>query len=444
MKNKTGYFFDESVIYSPDFFDFIENGLTKIDIYVDDQLQTRAQELIDLGRLIDSYSLTCFIGVSGQLKNVFTITTKNLFEFKHLQKVIDDYDSFYFITQNDSLLRRIPKELIKTKPFHAAKIQNGKLIPYELNNEEQKTFKLAYYLDKDPYLKPVSDKNINVVYSPKIGYLPLERKNIFSGGEGNLYPSFNGWLVKIYNERHQNYPNLKKLQRMLDIDVFDDRIIWPKDIVYYQGQFVGYVMKKVDSATPLSDTFNTGILPFPNKPYYRVTAILNILQAIHYLHQKNILLGDLKDDNILIRNEEEIFIVDSGSFQIEDYASNVLTKGWVDTNLNVNFDAKKNLRKLEDEYYPINRLTFELLTSKNPHFNPKDTELNIEETDDFYFPLTPKEPINKNFLFWAAISQKLRDYLYYYFIDSSNRKITYLDELIVELSKEKIRLSKYK
>jgi serine/threonine protein kinase len=231
---------------------------------------------------------------------------------------------------------------------------------------------------------------------------------------------------------------------MLDIDVFDDRIIWPKDIVYYQGQFVGYVMKKVDSATPLSDTFNTGILPFPNKPYYRVTAILNILQAIHYLHQKNILLGDLKDDNILIRNEEEIFIVDSGSFQIEDYASNVLTKGWVDTNLNVNFDAKKNLRKLEDEYYPINRLTFELLTSKNPHFNPKDTELNIEETDDFYFPLTPKEPINKNFLFWAAISQKLRDYLYYYFIDSSNRKITYLDELIVELSKEKIRLSKYK
>ena len=171
---------------------------------------------------------------------------------------------------------------------------------------------------------------------------------------------------------------------------------------------------------------------------------MNILQAIHYLHQKNILLGDLKDDNILIRNEEEIFIVDSGSFQIEDYASNVLTKGWVDNNLNKSFNAKKNLRKLEDEYYPINRLAFELLTGKHPHFNPKDTELNLDSTDDFYFPLTPVGKIDNNFIFWAVLSQRLRDYLYYYFVDPTNRKITYLEELILELGKEKLKFSKYK
>ena len=444
MKAKIGYFLDESVIITNDFFEFLEKSISKNDFFTDDQLSTRLQELADVGRFIDQYSLQCFIGVTQSRKNVSSITTKNLFEFKHLEKVVDQYDEFYFLTQNDALLRRIPKELIKQKQFKAARIYNGKLTNYELNSDEQKTFKLAYYLDKDPYVKPIPDTKINVVYSPKIGFLPLDKKEIFSGGEGNLYPSFNGWLVKIYNEKHQNYPNLKKLQRMLQIDVFDERIIWPKDIVYYQGQFVGYVMKKVEHAIPLSDTLNTGVEAFPNKPYYRITATLNILQAIHYLHQKNILLGDLKDDNILIRNEEEIFIVDSGSFQVEDYASNVLTKGWVDNNLNKSFNAKKNLRKLEDEYYPINRLAFELLTGKHPHFNPKDTELNLDSTDDFYFPLTPVGKIDNNFIFWAVLSQRLRDYLYYYFVDPTNRKITYLEELILELGKEKLKFSKYK
>lgn len=444
MKDKIGYFLDESVILSSDFFEYLQQNLNSGAFYVDDQLQSRIQELSDVGRFLDSYGIKCFLGITKKNKNISSIQTKNLFEFKALEKVVDQYDTFYFVTQNDALLRRIPKDLIKLKHFKAAKIYNGKLSLYELNNDEQKTFKLAYYLDKDPYIKPISDSKINVVYSPKIGYLPLEKNDGYSGGEGNLYSSFNGWLVKIYNEKHQTYSNLKKLQKMLEIDVFDDRIIWPKDIVYFQGHFVGYVMKKVEDAKPLSDTFNTGVLPFPNKPYYRVTALLNIFQAIHYLHQKNILLGDLKDDNILIRNEDEIFIVDSGSFQVEDYASNVLTKGWVDNNLNKSFDAKKNLRKLEDEYYPINRLAFELLTSKNPHFNPKNTELNIDNSDEFHFPLTPGTKVDNNLIFWAVLSQRLRDYLYYYFIDSSNRKITYLDELIVELSKEKIRFSRYK
>ncbi len=445
MKSKVGYFLDESIVFTYDFFNVLEGIITKGDYYFDDQLFMRIQELNDAGRFMDQYALQCFFSLASSRKNFNLLQTKNLFEFKQLEKVVDAYDEFYFLTQNDSLLRRIPKDLVKQKHFQAARIYNGKLNNYEINNDEQKTFKLAYYLDKDPYLKPIPDKLINVVYAPKIGFLPLDKKDILSGGEGNLYSSFNGWLVKIYNEKHQNYPNLKKLQRMLEIDIFDDRIVWPKDIVYYKGQFVGYVMRKVEDAFPLSDIFNTGQQVFPNnKPYYRITALLNILESIHYLHQKNILLGDLKDDNILIRNEREIFIVDSGSFQIEDYASNVLTKGWVDNNLNKNFNAKKNLRKLEDEYYPINRLAFELLTGKNPHFNPKDTELNLDSTDDFYFPLTPTGKIDDNFIFWAVLSQRMRDYFYYYFIDSANRKITYLEELILELGKEKIRFSKYK
>ena len=444
MKETIGYFLDESTIFSQDFFPFLEAKPKQIEVMYDQELPARVGDLQNIGRYLDSYALICFLAFAGDLKHTSTISTKGLFDFSLLEKKVNDYDQFYFVTQNDALLRRIPKTLLKKKGFFAAKIQGTKLVTFELNDEEQKTFKLAYYLDKDPYMNPIKDAAIQVVYSPKIGYLPIERRDALSGGEGNLYRSHNGWMVKIYNEKHQTYPNLKKLQKMLEFDVFDDRIVWPKDIVFFQGKFVGYVMKTIESASPLSETFNSGILQFPNKPYYRVSALLNILEAIDYLHQKSILVGDLKDDNILLRNHEEIYIVDTGSFQVEDYASNVLTRGWVDTNLNKKFDAKKNLRKIEDEYYPINRLAFELLTTKNPHFNPNDTELDLENTESFYFPLTPKPPIQKNFLFWASYSQRIRDMLYYYFQDPDNRKITYLDEWITELSKEKIRLSQYK
>jgi serine/threonine protein kinase len=444
MKETIGYFLDESTIFYQDFYLFLEAKPKQIDMLYDQELHSRVMDLQNIGRYLDSYALICFLALAQDIKNTDTISTKGLFDFSLLEKKVNDYDRFYFVTQNDALIRRIPKNLLKKKGFFAAKIQGTKLVNFELNDEEQKTFKLAYYLDKDPYMKPIKDAEIQVVYSPKIGFLPLDRRDFLSGGEGNLYRSLNGWMVKIYNEKHQTYPNLKKLQKMLEFDVFDDRVVWPKDIVYFQGKFVGYVMKTIESASPLSETFNSGMLKFPNKPYYRVSALLNILEAIDYLHQKNILVGDLKDDNILLKNHEEIYIVDAGSFQVEDYASNVLTRGWVDTNLNKKFDAKKNLRKIEDEYYPINRLAFELLTTKNPHFNPNDTELDLENTESFYFPINPKPPIQKILLFWAAYSQRIRDMLYYYFKDPDNRKITYLDEWITELSKEKIRLSQYK
>jgi serine/threonine protein kinase len=445
MKEKIGYFIDESSIFYQDFFPFLEAKDKQIDVVYDEQLPDRVLDLQNIGRYLDSYALMCFFGLMQNLKNTSSIETKGMFDFTQLEKTFGKYDQFYFLTQNDALLRRIPKTLLKKAGFFAAKIQGDKLMKFELNDEEQKTFKLAYYLDKDPYMSPIKDSNIQVVFSPKIGFLSLDRRNFLSGGEGNLYRSTNGWMVKIYNEKHQTYPNLKKLQKMLTLDVFDDRIVWPKDIVYFQGKFVGYVMKTIEGASPVSDIFNLGINKFPNKrPYYRVSALLNILQAIDYLHQKNILVGDLKDDNILIRSHEEIYIVDAGSFQVEDYASNVLTRGWVDTNLNKKFDAKKNLRKMEDEYYPINRLAFEFLTAKNPHFNPNNTELDLENTESFYFPLNPKENGPPVFSYWAAYSQRIRDMLYYYFIDPDNRKISYLEELIAELSKEKIRMSQYK
>ena len=45
-----------------------------------------------------------------------------------------------------------------------------------------------------------------------------------------------------------------------------------------------------------------------------------MLKNIKYLHDKGILVGDLKPDNILVKNKNEVYFIDCGCYQIEDYA----------------------------------------------------------------------------------------------------------------------------
>jgi hypothetical protein len=70
--------------------------------------------------------------------------------------------------------------------------------------------------------------------------------------------------------------------------------------------------------------------------------------------------------------------------------------------------------------------------------------LDLENTESFYFPLNPKENGPPVFSYWAAYSQRIRAILYSYFNDPENRKITFLEEFITEISKEKSRMSQYK
>ena len=250
-------------------------------------------------------------------------------------------------------------------------------------------------------------------------------------------------MVKLYDEKHQTYSNVKKIQRMIQLDIHHPAIIWPLDIVYFDGHFVGYIMKEIKNVVNLNDVFDLAEKRIRPHQYYRTLATLNILKAIEYLHKKNILVSDLKDSNILIRNEDQLYVVDSGSFQIEDYASTVLTPGWVDEIFEKDFDAKKKLRTVEDEYYAIYRLAFELLIGVFPHFNPNNTELDVQNTKSFHFPQRPQilnRATAKSYeVLWAVYSQKIRDYFYFYYADSRARRITFLDSFILELEKDLIR-----
>lgn len=438
---------DESSLLYPGFFHFLKGEGSQYALYIDHHVPDRIKDYLGLNQPMEAYTLETALGILAYLNQVSSIETSSFLDFSSVEKLLNSHESVYVISQKQSVLRKIPMSLVQHPKFKAGQLQHDHIDWIDLVEPDKKSFTNAFYNEDPQYVKPISINVINVVYSPKYGYLPLDKTRNYSGGEGLIYPTFNGFMVKLYDEKHQTYSNVKKIQRMIQLDVHHPSVIWPLDIVYFDGHFVGYIMKEIKNVINLNDEFDLAQKRIQPHPYFRTLALLNVLKPIDYLHRKNILVSDLKDSNILIQDEKHLYIVDSGSFQVEDYASTVLTPGWVDESFDKDFDAKKNLRTVEDEYYAIYRIAFEILIGKSPHFNPNDTEVNAQDTTSFHFQQKPNtytiKTARAHEKLWAVYSQRIRDAFYFYFSDSKSRRITYLETLILELEKELIRFKAF-
>lgn len=446
-KKNIAYFFDESSLLYPNFFHVLETIVNTDHVYFDQHIDERLQDLYALDQTFDAYTLETIRAMTKQLGIYHEVETDSMLDFSRLASLLKTYKEVIFISQKQSVMSKLPATLIKEAHFKTGQLKGNTIEFIDISEPNKKTFTEAFYLDDPDFIRPTPLKEVNAIYSPKYGYLTLDKSRNYSGGEGVIYPSFNGFMVKLYDEKHQTYSNAKKIQRMVELDVFHPNIIWPLDVAFYQGHFIGYIMKEMKNVISLNDEFDTTEMRIRSHPYYRVLALLNVLKPIDYLHKKNILVSDLKDSNFLVRDEKNLFIVDSGSFQVEDYASTVLTAGWVDDTFEKDFDAKRQLRDVEDEYYAIFRIAFEILIGKSPHYNPNNPELDAMNTKSFHFEQKPISADIKSARIyeklWGLYSQKIRDFFYYFFSDYKARKITFLDSIILELEKELVRFKPY-
>ncbi len=290
-----------------------------------------------------------------------------------------------------------------------------------------------FYVADDIYINKIDTSNLDYVFSPRFGYLKLFKEQTAAGGEGTCYPSYKNLYCKIFNKNHLTYVNLKKVQYMLSLNIDNHYLAWPLDILYSKGDFVGYVMPFFQGAKSLTSLKDEGFSDYSN-PLDRAYMCLAFLKNIKYLHDRGILIGDLKDDNILAKNRDEIYIVDCGSFQVADFACDVVTRGWTDKVYNEG-DLNKELRSIEDENYPIYRLIFELMMLKNPFYSPDSLEIDDETNHKFSFKIDVRN-VNRSsppyLKIWAALSQTMREYFYYFFKDSNNRKTIAIEEWIDE------------
>ena len=159
-------------------------------------------------------------------------------------------------------------------------------------------------------------------------------KLLGTGGEGEVFETdIPGYVVKVYNRSKANVaarmPELEQkllyMVNTIQMNVVSKAsgnclVAWPRDVVYENGQFVGYLMPKVSNAKSILLINRGG--PFAKQvvPDYNWKKALliaeNLAKVIRALHAHNIVVGDMNSNNILVYPNCDVAIIDTDSFDI--------------------------------------------------------------------------------------------------------------------------------
>lgn len=139
------------------------------------------------------------------------------------------------------------------------------------------------------------------------------------GGEGSVYKiaGMPDYVLKIFNEKNRTETKHGKLLAMLSTPLSEDAIkqtSWPVDVVYENGQFVGYVLPVVEHTEQLSSVFYDENYSLDKKIYIA----LNLCVVINSLHNAGQVCGDLNPHNICFDPATaRVTMVDTDSFHIK-------------------------------------------------------------------------------------------------------------------------------
>jgi DNA-binding helix-hairpin-helix protein with protein kinase domain len=206
-------------------------------------------------------------------------------------------------------------------------------------------------------------------------------KQLNSSGEGVIYTTNkSGFLAKIY---HDSTPErIEKLRVMVSNPPVDPTqsqghisIAWPKYVLEdSDGKPLGFLMPEIKDAQTLINVYNpkrrekkaAGF----NWMYLHVTA-MNIAYIVHAVHIKNYVIGDIKQQNLLVKSDGRVAIIDTDSFQIRDPVTGKIHRGHVGSQeytppemFNVDF-SKVDRSELQDRF-GLAIIIWQLLFASHP------------------------------------------------------------------------------
>lgn len=148
---------------------------------------------------------------------------------------------------------------------------------------------------------------------------------IARGGEGSIYPIQNqsAMVVKIFKPEKRTADREEKLKAMVKTKLSTadlDQVVWPLDVVYEQGAFVGYVMPKLYNTDSLITLYSSGTVGKYDLRHRLLTAI-NLCYAVQTVHHMGQVCGDLNPQNICVNLDEKdtsknfhVTLVDTDSY----------------------------------------------------------------------------------------------------------------------------------
>jgi tRNA A-37 threonylcarbamoyl transferase component Bud32 len=186
------------------------------------------------------------------------------------------------------------------------------------------------------------------------------------GGEGTIYyTSLNGYVCKVYKKDALTKHKLEKLQLLVSKPLNDARIAYPSELVYFKGNFVGYIMPFVKGSF-IGDFFYGKLSLNKFKNWTRLNLIelcISILSLVSKTHAHGMLIGDVNRNNFMVESSKNVYMVDVDSSQIEKYPCPVGVEEFTPPEIiDGEHSYKEFFRTYENEYYSLAVLIFMILT----------------------------------------------------------------------------------
>lgn len=147
-----------------------------------------------------------------------------------------------------------------------------------------------------------------------------------SGGEGQIYEVIgdSSIVAKLYKDSIQKDEKEKKLVVMAQRPPNQDIIrfvSWPKDLLYDNGFFKGFIMNRIDASKNLNVVYEYG----PKSQYKdlswfnKITVAYNLCTLVEGIHKVKHVCGDFNPNNICVNvSTGTVSIIDTDSFHITD------------------------------------------------------------------------------------------------------------------------------
>lgn len=218
-------------------------------------------------------------------------------------------------------------------------------------------------------------------------------KQLGKGGEGTVYETDRPDIVaKILNNdvgNNRTVNKRNKIELMQSKNFRNPFVAWPISAIYDKsGTFLGFLMPKV-AGKNIKHTYNK---THPEVSLINMTRtqivslIVKILEIFVYLHDRNIIVGDIREENIVIKPDGkggfDPYFVDCDSYQIYPYPATKVTDDFVPPELLGTDASYKNYRTFGNEGFALFVLLFSILHNGMRPYGQRQTDKYTYGDDD--------------------------------------------------------------
>lgn len=279
-----------------------------------------------------------------------------------------------------------------------------------------------------------------VVFGHKSGQRYVLGERIARGGEGEIFAvqGQSNRVAKVYLEDKLTRGRIDKLMLMTTHDLSSIKgMCWPVEVLMNEHyEPVGFVQPKAYGKTVFSALMSKPRLE-RNFPQWQrrdlVKVCKSFLQVVKALHERNVLMGDINPNNVLIDERGELYFVDTDSYQVAGYPCTVGTVKYTAPEIQGrSYDSF--LRTQAHEMFAVATFIFMVLLPGKTPYAQQGGDSQAENIKAMRFPYTfdnqttGKAPNGPWRFIWSSMPYGLKEVLFECFAQDKRPTIQVLSK----------------